>query len=82
MSEKKYDNNIVKFGLENSWHECTSTATHVELTKDDQGVIVDQSVYRIMIKTLLYLTTSHPNITFFVGVYVCYQANPKTSHLT
>jgi len=34
-----------------------------------------------MIGSLLYLTTSRPNITFVVGVCARYQAEPKMSHL-
>lgn len=42
---------------------------------------MDQSLYRSIIISLLYLTTTQPNITFFWGVYACYQAKPKVSHL-
>src|ERR1044072_2055643 len=34
-----------------------------------------------MIGSLLYLTTSRPDITFVVGVCARYQAQPKASHL-
>lgn len=34
----------MKFGLENARYKHTSIATHVKLTKDDQGVIVNQSL--------------------------------------
>jgi hypothetical protein len=35
-----------------------------------------------MIVSLLYLTTSRPNIAFSVGVCARFQANPKESHIT
>jgi hypothetical protein len=35
-----------------------------------------------MIGSLLYLTTSRPEIAFSVGVCARFQANPKVSHLT
>ena len=38
-------------------------------------------MYRSMIGSLLYLTTSRPDITFAVGVCARYQAEPKMSHL-
>ncbi|PNX90667.1 gag-pol polyprotein, partial [Trifolium pratense] len=56
-------------------------ATHLKLTKDEKGVNVDQSLYRSMIGSLLYLTASRPDITFAVGVCARYQAEPKMSHL-
>jgi len=34
-----------------------------------------------MIGSLLYLTTSRPDITFVVGVCARYQVEPKMSHL-
>jgi len=54
----------------------------LKLSKDENGVAVDQSMYRSMIESLLYLTASRPDITFVVGVCVRYQAEPKMSHLT
>ena len=45
------------------------------------GKGVDSSLYRIIIDSLLYLTTSRPNISYSVGVCARYQANPKESHM-
>jgi hypothetical protein len=60
----------------------TPAPTHLKLTKNEKSVLVDQSQYRSMIGSLLYLTASRPNITFAVGVCARYQADPKMSHLT
>ncbi|XP_057442142.1 uncharacterized mitochondrial protein AtMg00810-like [Lotus japonicus] len=82
ISQSKYAKGLVKkFGLEKSSHKKTLAATHVKLTKDGQGEDVDQSLYRSMIGSLLYLTTSRPDITFAVGVCARYQSAPKASHL-
>jgi hypothetical protein len=83
ISQSKYAKNIVKkFGMDNATHKRTPAATHLKLTKDEKGVDVDQSLYRSMIGSLLYLITSRPDITFVVGVCARYQAQPKMSHLT
>ena len=83
ISQSKYAKNIIKkFGMENDGHKRTPAATHLKLTKDEKGVAVDQSLYRSMIGSLLYLTASRPDITFDVGVCARYQAEPKMSHLT
>jgi len=80
ISQSKYAKNIVKkFGLDS--HKTTPATTHLKLSKDENGVAVDQSLYRNMIGSLLYLTTSRPDITFVVGVCARYQAEPKMSHL-
>ncbi|XP_057454111.1 uncharacterized protein LOC130745755 [Lotus japonicus] len=82
ISQSKYAKGLVKkFGLEKLGHKRTPAATHVKLTKDEQGEDVDQCLYRSMIGSLLYLTASRPDITFVVGVCARYQAAPKASHL-
>lgn len=83
ISQSKYVNNIVKkFGLQSASHKSTHVATHLKLIKDEKGADVDQSLYRSMIGSLLYLTSSRPDITFVVGVCVRYQAECKISHIT
>ena len=41
--------------------------------------MVDQTIYRSMIGSLLYLTTSRPDIMFSVCMCARFQANPKES---
>lgn len=71
ISRSKYVKIIMKeFEVEKASHNRTSVATHVKLTKDYNGVDVDQNLYRGMIGRLLYVTVSRPDITFDVGVHV------------
>ncbi|RVW73868.1 Retrovirus-related Pol polyprotein from transposon RE1 [Vitis vinifera] len=56
-------------------------STTTKLSKDASGKDVEQKLYRRMVGSLLYLTTSHPDISFSVEAYARYQANPKESHL-
>jgi len=82
ISHSKHAKNIIKkFGLDNGSHKRTPITTHLKLSKDENGVAVDQSLYKSMIGSLLYLTTSRPDITFVVGVCARYHAEPKMSHL-
>jgi hypothetical protein len=67
--------------LENASHKGTPAPTHSKLSKDEKGISVDQSLYRSMIGSLLYLTTSRPDITFAIGVCVRYQPELKVSHI-
>ena len=55
--------------------------TNLNLSKDESGKRVEETLYKSMIGCLLYLTTSRPDITFSVGVCARYQACPKESHL-
>ncbi|XP_070009592.1 secreted RxLR effector protein 161-like [Nicotiana sylvestris] len=60
----------------------TPTATDTKLDIDEPSSSVDQKLYRGMIGSLLYLTTSRPNIVFSVGLCARFQANTKESYLT
>jgi len=68
--------------MDNGSHKRTPATTHLKLTKEENGVVVDQNMYRSMIGSLLYLTTSRPDYIFAVRVCASYQVGPKMSHLT
>lgn len=53
----------------------------MKLSKDENGVDINQSIYKSIIKNLLYLVSNRPSITFIVGVCDMYQAKSKASHL-
>ncbi|GKE18748.1 hypothetical protein Tco_1426325 [Tanacetum coccineum] len=55
--------------------------TQKPLLKDEDGKEVDVHMYRSMIGSLIYLTSSRPNIMFVVCACARYQVNPKVSHL-
>ncbi|GJR60048.1 hypothetical protein Tco_1502210 [Tanacetum coccineum] len=55
--------------------------TQKPLLKDKDGEEVDVHMYRSMISSLMYLTSSIPDIMFVVCACARYQVNPKISHL-
>ncbi|GKF22694.1 hypothetical protein Tco_0075016 [Tanacetum coccineum] len=55
--------------------------THKPLLKDADGENVDEHLYRSMIGSLMYLTSSMPDIMFTVCACARFQVNPKNSHL-
>ncbi|CAM8903325.1 unnamed protein product [Rhodiola kirilowii] len=78
----KYTRKLIKkFELEKASHKRNRNVTHVKITKDEAGTSVDQTLYRSMIGSLLYLTASRPDIAHVVGVCARYQVNHKESHL-
>ena len=82
LSQSKYAKNLVKkFGLEFTSSIRIPMSQNIKLTVDLLGKSVDSSLYRSMIGSLLYLTTSRSDISYSVGVCVRYQANPKESHM-
>ncbi|XP_014503117.1 uncharacterized protein LOC106763441 [Vigna radiata var. radiata] len=60
---------------------ATPMATNCYLDLDEAGKNVDQKLYRGMIGSLLYLTTSRPDIMHSVCLCVRFQSAPKESHL-
>ncbi|GKB09289.1 retrovirus-related pol polyprotein from transposon TNT 1-94 [Tanacetum coccineum] len=48
---------------------------------DKSGVFVNETLFRGMIGSLMYLTASRPDIQFSTCLCARYQANPKESHL-
>ena len=82
ISQSKYVKNLVKkFGLESASHVRTLMSPNVKLIVDLLGKSVDSSLYRSIIGSLLYLTTSRPDISYSVGMCARYQENPKESHM-
>nr|GFB22992.1 hypothetical protein [Tanacetum cinerariifolium] len=59
----------------------TPMETQKSLLKDEDDEEVDVHMYRSMIGSLMYLTSSIPNIMFAVCACARYQVNPKVSHL-
>ncbi|WVZ92708.1 hypothetical protein U9M48_038754 [Paspalum notatum var. saurae] len=58
----------------------TPMSTNTAFDADEDGEAVDQKEFRGMIGSLLYLTTTRPDIHFAVCLCACYQASPRTSH--
>ena len=54
--------------MEDSKTMSTPMVTKCKLRKDDDSPDVDQSSYRSMISSLLYITTSNPDIMHVVGM--------------
>ncbi|GJY85841.1 hypothetical protein Tco_0499867 [Tanacetum coccineum] len=52
-----------------------------KLNEDPQGKVVDLTRYRGMIGTLMYLTSSRPDLVFDVCMCARYQAKPTEKHL-
>ncbi|XP_068504649.1 secreted RxLR effector protein 161-like [Phaseolus vulgaris] len=59
----------------------TPMSTNCYLGADEAGPEVNQTMYMGLICSLLYLTTSRPNIMFTVCLCARFQSCPKESHL-
>nr|GFB02011.1 reverse transcriptase domain-containing protein [Tanacetum cinerariifolium] len=82
ISHDKYVAEILrKFGLTDGKSASTPIDTENPLLKHPDGEDVDVHTYRLMIGSLMYLTSSRPDIMF--AFYACarFQVTTKASHL-
>ncbi|KAK6162258.1 hypothetical protein DH2020_002099 [Rehmannia glutinosa] len=83
ISQSKYTKELLKkFGIEEGRTVSTPMATNVKIDKDEKGKSVDESKYRGMIGSLLYLTASRSDILHAVCLCARFQSNPKESHMS
>jgi hypothetical protein len=68
ISQTKYIREMLKrFGMEDCKPVITPMQTSCKLRKDDDSKSTDQRQYRSMIGSLLYVTTSRPDVMQAVG---------------
>jgi len=81
--QTKYTKELLKkFKLEDCKVMNTPMHPTCTLSKEDTGSKVDQKLYRGMIGSLIYLTTSRPYILFSVCLCARFQSDHRESHLT
>ncbi|GKB30763.1 putative ribonuclease H-like domain-containing protein [Tanacetum coccineum] len=82
ISQDKYVDEILKkFGFLTVKTTSTPIETSKPLMKDENAEDVDVHLYRSMIGSLMYLTSSRPDIMFDVCAFARFQVTPKVSHL-
>ncbi|GJR02356.1 retrovirus-related pol polyprotein from transposon TNT 1-94 [Tanacetum coccineum] len=82
FNQSKYVKEMLKkFGLEDSKPIKTPMSSETKLTRDEDGEPIDDTKYRGMIGSLLYLTASRPDIMFSVCLCTRFQEAQKTSHI-
>nr|GEW69178.1 hypothetical protein [Tanacetum cinerariifolium] len=76
ISQDKYVAEILrKFGLTEGKSASTPIDTEKPLLKDHDGKDVDVHIYRSMISSLMYLTSSRPDIMFATNIACCSKWN-------
>ena len=82
LSQKKYVRDILDIF---QMHDCNSVNTPVEwglkLHKDPEGIKINSTLYKQIVGSLMYLTTTRPNIMYFVSLISRYMENPTEMHL-
>ncbi|GJQ95879.1 retrovirus-related pol polyprotein from transposon TNT 1-94 [Tanacetum coccineum] len=81
INQEKYVKDLLKKYDINGSSVKTPMVPPNKLGPDLNGKAVNETQYRGMIGSLMYLTASRLNIQFSTCLYARYQANPKESHL-
>ncbi|GKD62933.1 retrovirus-related pol polyprotein from transposon TNT 1-94 [Tanacetum coccineum] len=82
LNQSKYASKIIKkYGLLSSDSVDTLMVEKKKLDEDLSGTPVDATLYRGMIGSLMYLTSSRPDLIYVVCLCARYQAKPTEKHL-
>ncbi|GJV72301.1 hypothetical protein Tco_1492296 [Tanacetum coccineum] len=73
---------IKEYSMESSDPVDAPMVERTKLDEDPKGVPVDPTRYQSMAGSLMYLTSSIPDLVFAVCMCARYQANPTKKHLT
>ena len=78
VSQGKY---IKDMGMNEAKTISTPMGTNGNLDSDTSGNMVNQKLYRSMIRSLLYVTASRSDVIFSVCICARFQASPRENHL-
>ncbi|GJZ39966.1 retrotransposon protein, putative, ty1-copia subclass [Tanacetum coccineum] len=82
LNQSKYASKIIKkYGLLSNDSVDTPMVEKNKLDGDLQGTPVDATLYHGMIGSLMYLTSSRPDLIYVVCLCARYQAKPTKKHL-
>ncbi|GJZ58165.1 retrovirus-related pol polyprotein from transposon TNT 1-94 [Tanacetum coccineum] len=82
LNQSKYAlESLKKYGMESYDLVDTPIVEKSKLDENTQGKAVDPTHYRGMVGTLMYLTSSRPDLVYAVCMCTRYQARPTEKHL-
>ncbi|GJR63095.1 ribonuclease H-like domain-containing protein [Tanacetum coccineum] len=82
INQSKYAREIIKkYGMESNDSIDTPMVDRTKLDEGLQGTPADPTCYHGMVCSLMYLTSSRPNLVFTVCMCAQYQARPTKRHL-
>jgi hypothetical protein len=81
VCQQKYATNIIKrFRIEEYNPTETSIPLGTKLSKNDEGPVVDSTLYKILVGSLLYLTATRPDIMYAANLVSRFMESPKDFH--
>ena len=81
FSQSKYISNILQRAqLMDNWTIDTSLKLNARYAHTDGTPLLDPTLYRTLVGSLIYLTITHPNISYVVHIVNRFIASPTTVH--
>jgi hypothetical protein len=81
ICQSKYANDVLKrFKMANVNLAPTPIALGLKLSKDDKCSSVDATLFKRLVGSIMYLTTTRPNIVYGVSLISRFMDKPKESH--
>eukprot|EP00253_Pinus_taeda_P023395 PITA_23395 len=81
ISQDKYVEAVLKrFNMQNSKAAVTPTVVGLKLTKEDSSKDFDPKLYKSIVGSLMYLTTTRPDIMHAVSLISRFMERPKETH--
>ena len=78
ISQSKYANTVLKrFNMSNCKAVPTLVITGLKLSKDDDGSMVDPTLFKRLVGNLMYLTAMRPEIMYGVSLISIFMESPK-----
>nr|GEZ21029.1 retrovirus-related Pol polyprotein from transposon TNT 1-94 [Tanacetum cinerariifolium] len=82
INQSKFTYKILKkFGMDSYDPVDTPMVDQLRLDEDPFGILVDQTRFHSMVRSLMYLTASRPDLVFAVCMCARYQTSPTEKHL-
>eukprot|EP00253_Pinus_taeda_P013451 PITA_13451 len=83
LTRGKYARNLLeKFGMDRCRSAATPLQQNLKFSSDDGTKEVDATLYRELVGSLIYLTTTRPDLAYSVSVLSQFMSKPLESHWT
>eukprot|EP00253_Pinus_taeda_P020597 PITA_20597 len=81
ISQAKYVNEVLeRFNMQDIKAAITPTVMGLKLSKEDSSKDFDPTFYKSIVGSLMYLTTTRPDIMFVVSLISRFMERPKETH--
>lgn len=81
ISQSKHESKILHiFGMQDCKPVLTPMEQNLKISKFERGDVVDNTTYQQLIGSLIYLTTTHPDISYVVSILSRFMCEPRDNH--